>query len=62
MLEESVKYKLKGAVSKKADIFFALEGDNYNDAIKEKKKNNYDIEIVKVKTLRDAIEYLENIK
>lgn len=57
-----IKYKLKGAVSKKADIFFALEGDNYNEAIKEKKKNNYDIEIVKVKTLRDAIEYLENIK
>lgn len=53
-----VKYKLKGAVSSKADIFLLPES-NYEEAIKEKKKNNYQIEIVKVKTLADAVDYLE---
>lgn len=54
-----VKYKLKGAVSKEADIFF-VPVDNYQEAIKEKKKNKYDIEIVKVNTLQDAVNYLES--
>ena len=53
-----VKYKLKGAVSSKADIFFVPEG-NYEEAINEKKKNNYNIDIVMVKTLSDAVDYLE---
>ena len=55
-----VKYKLKGAVSSKADIFLLPES-NYEEAIKEKKKNNYQIEIVKVKTLADAVDYLEGM-
>lgn len=54
-----VKYKLKGAVSSKADIFFVPTG-NYEEAIKEKEKNNYSIEIVEVKTLGDAVNYLES--
>ena len=53
-----VKYKLKGAVKSKADIFFVPE-NNYEEAINEKKKNNYDIDIVMVKTLNDAVNYLE---
>ena len=52
-----VKYKLAGAVSSDADIFLVPTG-NYEEAMKEKKENNYDIDIVEVKTLSDAVEYL----
>ena len=58
---DGVKYKLKSAVSKKADIFFTPSG-NYNEALKEKKKNNYNIKIVEVKNFDDALNYLKNIK
>lgn len=54
-----VKYKLKGAVSKKADIFFVPVA-NYEEAINEKNKHNYDIDVIKVETLKDAINYLES--
>lgn len=57
-----VKYKLKGAVAKDVDIFFVPEGDNYEEAIELKKKHNYDIEIVKVKTFDDATSYLKSLK
>ncbi len=55
-----VEYKLIGAVKEKADIFLVPSGSNYEDAIKLKKKNNYDITIVSIKTFNQAIEYLEN--
>ena len=55
-----VKYKLCSAVKKKADLFL-VGGANYEEAIKEKKKNNYKIKIIKVNTFDDAIEYLKNI-
>ena len=58
---DGVKYKLKGAIKNKADIFLVPK-DNYNEAIKIKKKNNYKIEIVKIETLDDAINYLKKIK
>ena len=53
-----VKYKIMGAVKSKADVFFVPEG-NYEEAIKVKNDKKYDLEIVKVKTLQDAIDYLE---
>ena len=53
-----VKYKLSGAVRGDADIFFVPEG-NYEEALKVKKEKDYDINIVMVRTLREAIEYLE---
>ena len=53
-----VKYKLMGAVRNKADVFLVPEG-NYDEAMEVKKKKKYDIEIVKVTTLQDAIDYLE---
>ena len=46
-------------VKSKADIFFVPEA-NYEEAINEKKKNNYQIDIVMVKTLSDAVEFLES--
>ena len=52
-----IKYKLKGAVSGKADVFFVPSG-NYQEAMKIKKEKGYDINIVEVKTLSDAIRYL----
>ena len=54
-----VKYKLMGAVKNKADIFFVPDG-NYEEAIKTKNNFNYKIDIVKVKTIKDAIDYLTN--
>lgn len=57
-----VKYKLAGAVSDDADIFFAPSGENYEEALELKNKRNYDIEIIEVKTLDDAINYLKNLK
>jgi len=56
-----VKYKLLGAVKKKADIFLAA-GQNYKDCIKLKKEKNLDIKIIEVNTIEDAIEKLENLK
>ena len=55
-----VKYKLKGAVNDKADIFFVPNENNYDEAIKEQKKHNYDIKIIGIDTIDDAIKYLEN--
>ncbi len=52
-----VKYKVIGANSGDADVFFVPEG-NYEEAIKFKEEKGYDLNIVKVKTLDDAIEYL----
>ena len=53
-----VKYKLMGAVSSRADIFFVPEA-NYQEAIDTKNKYNYDILIIKVKNLQEAIDYLK---
>ncbi|HAB66784.1 MAG TPA: hypothetical protein DCE23_05400 [Firmicutes bacterium] len=54
-----VKYKLMGAVKEKADVFLVPE-ENYEEAMEVKKRKKYDIEIVSVKKLQDAIDYLEN--
>ncbi len=58
---DGVKYKLKGAVKNKADIFFAPTGSNYEEAVKLKEKYKYKIKIVEVKTLDDAITYLRKL-
>ncbi len=55
-----VKYKLMGAVSNKADVFLVPAG-NYEEAIQVKNNKGYDIEIVSVNTLQDAIDYLEGL-
>lgn len=56
-----VKYKVIGAVKEGAEIFLVPEG-NYEEAMKVKKEKGYDIEIVKVKTFTDAVNYLENLE
>lgn len=57
---DGIKYKLKGAVKAKADIFLAPAGRNYNEALKEKKKHNYKIKIISVKTFDEAIKKLSS--
>lgn len=55
-----VKYKLMGAVKEEADLFLVPFGENYDEVVKLKKEKNYDIKIVPIKTLDEAIDYLEN--
>lgn len=59
---DGIKYKLKVAVDEKADIFFVPSEKNYEEAIKLKEENNYNINIVSVETFDDALAYLENKK
>ena len=53
-----IRHKLSGAVRGKADIFMVPK-ENYEEAIEVKKEKGYNIDIVKVSTLLDAIEYLK---
>ncbi len=55
-----VKYKVMGAFKADADVFLVPEG-NYDEAIEVKEEKGYDLEIVEVKTLQDAINYLEGL-
>lgn len=57
-----VKYKLNGAVKAKADLFLVPKGDNYKEALKEKEKNDYDIEIKAIGTFDEAVSYLESLE
>ena len=56
-----VKYKLAGAVKEKVDIFIVPNGDNYKEAMKEKRKNNYKIDIYGVDTFEDALDILKKL-
>lgn len=56
---DGIKYKLLGAKKKHADIFF-VPTENYKEALEVKRERNLKIEIVAVKTLKDAIKYLDN--
>lgn len=56
-----VKYKLKGAVKKKADIFLVPSGENYFEAVALKKKHHYDITIVSIDHFDEAVQYLKSL-
>ena len=56
---DGVKYKIMGAYKDGMDIAF-VPSANYEEAIETKEKYNYDIEIVKVDTFDEAVEYLRN--
>lgn len=56
---DGVKYKLKGAVKKKANVFI-VPSENYEEAIKLKNEEKYDIDIIEAKTLYDIVEKLKN--
>ena len=50
-----VKYKLLGAVKKKADIFLVPK-DNYDEAVKVKQEEDLNIRLISVSTLKEAVE------
>lgn len=54
-----VEYKIKGAVKEKADIFLVPAGENYEEAQKVIKENNYKIKLIPVTTFNDALEKLK---
>ena len=56
---DSVKYKIMGAAQNNIDIVL-VPSANYEEAIKTKNKYNYDLEIVKVDTFKEAVDYLKN--
>ena len=55
-----VSHKIKAAVKENADIFF-VPTENYEEAKNTVLENNLDIELVEVKYIDDAIEYLNNL-
>lgn len=55
-----VKYKLKGAVKNKADIFIVPE-ENYKEAKELKEKYNYKIKLIKAKTFEGVLEELNKL-
>ena len=54
-----VTYKVTGAYHGKADVFLVPSG-NYEEAVNFAKEKKYNLDIVKVDTLHEAIEYLES--
>ena len=54
---DGIKYKIAGAVKDKMDIVL-VSPYNYEEAKKVIEENNYDIELVKVSTFKEAIDYL----
>lgn len=55
-----VKYKLAGAVKKKADAFIVPTG-NYEEALEIKEKMGYDITLIEAKTFKQVLESLEEL-
>ena len=58
---DGIKYKIMGANKNKVDVVLVPK-ENYQEAIKIKKKYNYKMKIIKVKTFNDAINYLKDSK
>ena len=56
-----VSYKFKAAVKEKADIFIVPYIENYEEVLKIKEENNYNIDIIAVKTIEEAIKKLQNV-
>lgn len=54
-----VKYKLAGAVKNKSEIFI-VPADNYEEAIKLKKENNYKITIIKAHNFDQVLKEIAN--
>ena len=54
---DGIKYKIAGAVREKMDIVI-VSPYNYEEAKQVVEENNYDIEVAKVSTFKEAIDYL----
>ena len=55
-----IKYKIMGAVRNKMDLVF-VPAANYDEAMEVKKEHNYDIDIIKINTFEEALNYLNNL-
>ena len=55
-----IKYKIMGAHKNHMDIVL-VPSNNYAEAIKVAKEKKYDMDIVEIKTFKDAINYLEDM-
>lgn len=55
-----VKYKLSGAVKKKADVFI-VPTENYDEAIKLKEEKDYDIIIIEADTFDNVVNALKEL-
>lgn len=53
-----VKYKIMGAAKAKADVFLVPK-ENYKEALATKEDKGYNIKIISISTLQDAIDYLK---
>lgn len=53
-------YKLIGAVHQKADVFLVPE-ENYEEAVQVKNEKGYDIRLISVSTLEEAVNELKNL-
>ena len=56
-----ITHKLLGASKSKTDIFL-VPADNYQEALKYKKKHHLKIKLIKVKNIESAINKLEELK
>ncbi len=56
---DGVKYKLKGAMKSKADLFLVPAGRNYEEAINYAQKQGYDIPIIAISTFDEAVSELQ---
>lgn len=56
---DGIKYKIMGAHNNNMDIVF-VPSANYDEAISIKNKYNYDVDIIKVDTFNEVLEYLKN--
>lgn len=54
---DGIKYKIAGAVKDKMDVIL-VSPYNYDEAKQVIEENNYDIELVRVSTFQEAIDYL----
>lgn len=55
---DGIKYKIMGAASDKMDIVF-VPSSNYEEAIATKNKYHYDMDIIKVDTFDEVLDYLK---
>ena len=58
---DGVKYKLKGAIKEKADIFIAPSGNNYNECKRIIKEENYNIKLIEAKTFEQVLNDLNSL-
>ncbi len=55
-----IRYKLIGAVNQKADVFLVPEA-NYEEAVDVKNEKGYDIRLISVSTLEEAVKELKSL-